>query len=240
MFETVLAGHPTPRRRALAGPLSFGLHATVIAAIVLTSAWRITDPGEPNVPIVLVSPSAPPPPLGAPGETTRVRTPSPRPSPPEAVRPIALVPTEIPVRIGPLSGAPSSDLPVNVDTTAGGSGSPAGVDGGTGASESSGSGDGVGPISATAPDVVAPRLLRQVAPEYPEAARRLREQGIVLLQAIIGTSGEVENVRVVSSSSSRFEEAALRALEQWRYSPATLAGRAVRVYLTVTIRFTLH
>ncbi|HET7452423.1 MAG TPA: hypothetical protein VFL12_06765, partial [Thermoanaerobaculia bacterium] len=85
MFETVLVGHPAPRR-ALAGPVSLALHASVIAAIVLVSAWRITDPGEPNVPVVLVAPSDPPPAAGPPDESSPVRTHPPRPSPPEAIR----------------------------------------------------------------------------------------------------------------------------------------------------------
>jgi len=36
-----------------------------------------------------------------------------------------------------------------------------------------------------------------------------------------------------------FEEAAIEAIEQWRYEPALLNGRPVDVYLTVVVEFTL-
>ena len=241
MFETVFAGHPAPARRALAGPLSIALHAAAIAAVVVGSAWRISDPGEPNVPIILVTP-APPPPPAAPGPAASPRSKSGNPPSPPAsalARPVLLSPSAIPVGIDSLPEPTPLDLLSTGETGSARSGSPEGVDGGTGDSGPAGFGTNGAPISAAAPDVVPPRLLSQAQPEYPETARRIREQGLVLLQAVIGTSGTVEDLRVLSSTSPLFEDAALRAVRLWRYRPATLAGRAVRVYLTVTIRFTL-
>jgi protein TonB len=238
MFETVLAGPPVPRRTALAGPLSIALHAAALAAVVIGSAWRISDPGEPNVPLVFL-PANPPPPPGPAAATTKGvdrRSES-------AVRAVAAsapiaAPVAIPVRIDSAPDVGPLDLEPAGAGAGPGSGLPDGVEGGTGDLPSgTGTGD---PISATAPDVVPPRLIFQAQPEYPEAARRARLQGAVLLQAVIGTSGLVEDVRIVSSASPLFEEAAIRALQQWRYAPATLARRAVRVYLTVTMNFTLH
>ena len=37
-----------------------------------------------------------------------------------------------------------------------------------------------------------------------------------------------------------FEDAALAAVKQWRYEPATQNGRPVDVYFTVVVDFTLH
>ena len=36
------------------------------------------------------------------------------------------------------------------------------------------------------------------------------------------------------------DASAVRAVQQWKYKPATLNGRAVRVYLTVTVTFRLN
>ena len=36
------------------------------------------------------------------------------------------------------------------------------------------------------------------------------------------------------------DNAAMRAVQQWKYKPATFNGRAVPVYLTVTVTFTLQ
>ena len=83
----------------------------------------------------------------------------------------------------------------------------------------------------------APVVLERVEPDYPESARRARLQGIVILEATITTSGEVRQVRVLKSVNPLLDEAALLAVRAWRYRPATLNGRAVSVYLTVTVRF---
>jgi protein TonB len=87
---------------------------------------------------------------------------------------------------------------------------------------------------------VRPQLVFGPQPEFPEVSRRLREQGLVILQAIIGTDGRVENLEFLRHASPALDEAATRAISRWRYRPATLNGRAVRVYLAVTVQFALH
>ena len=241
MFETVLAGHPVPRRSALAGPLSFALHAAAVAAVVIGSAWRISDPGEPNVPIVFLATNPPPPQGAAAPAAARAHAPDAPAGAKTAVTvPRLVAPSTIPVDIGSAPEPAPVDLLPGAGRTDAGPGSPEGVEGGTGDPALPGSAGGGPPISATAPNVVPPRLLLQAQPEYPETARRIREQGVVVLQAVIGTGGGVEDVQVLSSTSPLFDDAAIRAVRQWRYAPATLDRRSVRVYLTVTIHFTLH
>ncbi len=77
-------------------------------------------------------------------------------------------------------------------------------------------------------------------PEYPETERRIRKEGTVILEAIITSDGTVDEVKVLKSADAILDEAAKRAVMRWRYRPATLNGRAVRVYLTVTVSFRLH
>jgi len=217
------------------------LVAVALAAVVIGSAWRISDPGEPNVPVVFQATNPPPPPGPAtPATAKRADIPNDRAGHAVAATRVPIAaPSAIPVHVDSAPDLGPLDLePAGAGAKPGG-GAPDGVPGGTGDLLSSGSGPGT-PISASAPDVVPPRLISQAQPEYPEAARRARLQGAVLLQAVIGASGLVEDVRVVSSASPLFEEAAIRAVRQWRYAPATLARRAVRVYLTVTMNFTLR
>jgi protein TonB len=83
-------------------------------------------------------------------------------------------------------------------------------------------------------------LTNRVEPSYPEAARKARMEGVVILEAIITASGSVEEVKVLKSVNPLLDASAFRAVQQWRYRPATLNGRAVRVYLTVTVTFNLH
>ena len=86
--------------------------------------------------------------------------------------------------------------------------------------------------------VQAPRLIRQVAPEYPPLARQARVQGDVILDSVIDTKGRVTQMRVVSGSSL-LVQSAIQALEQWRYQPTLLNGQAVPVEMLVTLHFTL-
>jgi protein TonB len=65
-------------------------------------------------------------------------------------------------------------------------------------------------------------------------------QGVVILEAIITKTGTVESVRVLRGINPLLDTAAIRAVQQWRYKPATFNGRPVPVYLTVTVNFTLQ
>ena len=79
----------------------------------------------------------------------------------------------------------------------------------------------------------APRLLRQVRPTYPAAARALSASGSVTLEVWIREDGTVEFARVVTCSRPGlgFEESALLAVREWLYdaSPAGTGSRTVTV-----------
>lgn len=79
----------------------------------------------------------------------------------------------------------------------------------------------------------------QKKPRYPEAARRLRLQASVLLQVFVREDGSVGEVTVLRCTRPRvgFEEAALDAVRQWRYRPATAGGRPVATTVTVKVDF---
>ncbi len=126
----------------------------------------------------------------------------------------------------------------------GGPGVPGGVEngipGGTGSQED---GDGIDTdriIDAHADGVTPPTLISKVDPSYPEALRKLRLEGVVILEAVITAAGTVDQVRVVSSPNLLFDAGVLAAVRQWRYAPGTLNGRTVAVRLTVTVRFALN
>ena len=81
-------------------------------------------------------------------------------------------------------------------------------------------------------------LLKQSLPIYPPMARTARVQGVVLLDADIAESGVLENVTVIDGHPM-LVDAAVDAVRQWRYAPATLDGVPVRSSLRVTVRFRL-
>ena len=84
-----------------------------------------------------------------------------------------------------------------------------------------------------------PARTRYVAPEYPEIARQSRIKGTVIIEAIIGTNGKVENVTVLRSVPL-LDGAAVAAVRAWEYTPTLLNGVATPVIMTVTVRFDLN
>ena len=95
-------------------------------------------------------------------------------------------------------------------------------------------------VDVTCEGIAKPTLLHKVEPEYPTIARLSRIPGNVTVQAVIGRDGNVEDAEIVSSSNRLFDEAALEAVRQWRYAPAMLNGRPVRVTFRVHVEFTLN
>jgi protein TonB len=83
-----------------------------------------------------------------------------------------------------------------------------------------------------------PRKLVHVAPLYPEIARVSRVEGIVVVEAILDVTGKVESVRVLGSHPL-LDDAAVRAVRQWRYTPTELNGVPVPVLMTIRIQFSL-
>jgi periplasmic protein TonB len=81
-------------------------------------------------------------------------------------------------------------------------------------------------------------LIHQVRPTYPALARQARIQGTVVLQAVIGKDGSIQNLKVVSGHPM-LAPAALEAVKQWRYKPYYLNGEPVEVDTTINVNFTL-
>lgn len=83
-----------------------------------------------------------------------------------------------------------------------------------------------------------PTKVHDVAPTYPAIAQAARVQGVVIIEATIGTDGQVVDARVLRAEPL-LAEAALQAVRQWRYTPTRLNGQPVAVIMTVTVMFRL-
>ncbi len=86
--------------------------------------------------------------------------------------------------------------------------------------------------------VVEANLVHDVTPIYPPEAGRARIEGAVVLLAVIGKDGSVEDLRV-ESGLPILAQAAIDAVKQWRYRPYLLNGEPVEVDSRITINFTL-
>jgi TonB family protein len=81
-------------------------------------------------------------------------------------------------------------------------------------------------------------LVHQVAPVYPDSARRNLVQGTVVLKAIIGQDGRIKDLRPISGPQELYESA-VGAVEQWRYKPFLLEGKPVEVETTINVNYKL-
>jgi protein TonB len=220
------------RRRLSVLPVSIAIHAVVLA-IFLVSPWIV----EGEMPIV-DSPIEPP------YVATVPPPPPPAPPPPTGNAPKpALPPIAAPDKIADETPAPSADpVPGAINTPGVESGSSVLV----GLSAPTAVAVPPPPPAPVPPKIVPvggairePKKLVHVAPSYPEIARLSRLEGKVTMDAIIDATGRVQSVRVLSASPL-FEDAAVRAVKQWRYSPTQLNGVPVPVLMTITVVFTLQ
>jgi protein TonB len=88
-------------------------------------------------------------------------------------------------------------------------------------------------------DIKPPMKVKNVLPVYPPAARSARVEGVVILEATIGTDGKVKDVKVVKSVKL-LDDAAVSAVRECVFKPTLVNGQPVQVIMTVPFNFTLQ
>jgi protein TonB len=104
-------------------------------------------------------------------------------------------------------------------------------------------------VASTSPSnasaaISAPRFgaayLNNPAPKYPTIAKRLGEQGRVLLRVLVSADGLAKDVRLHSSSgSTTLDDSAIKAVRHWRFIPAKQGDASVEAWVQVPIVFKL-
>lgn len=79
----------------------------------------------------------------------------------------------------------------------------------------------------------------KVAPVYPVAAKSAHIQGAVVLAAVIGNDGRIKSLRVLSGQA-QLADAAVGAVQQWKYRPYLRQGNPIEVNTTITVNFVLN
>ncbi|MBV9340366.1 MAG: TonB family protein [Acidobacteria bacterium] len=240
MFEDSLieSGGKLKTSRPATAAFSFGLQAVIVGILVLIPLLFTEALPKTQLMTFLVAPPPPPPP----------------PPPPAAVKVVKKIeteivnnqlrtPTKIPKKVEMIKEEEPPPPSVGVV-----GGVPGGVPGG----QMGGVIGGI--ISSTpvaVPKVAAPQRVRvsqgvtqglvihRVQPIYPQMAKIARVQGPVVLAAIIGKDGTIQNLHVLSTASPLLNQAALDAVKQWRYRPYILNGEPVEVDTQITVNFTL-
>ncbi|MGY0559561.1 energy transducer TonB [Luteimonas sp. A277] len=97
--------------------------------------------------------------------------------------------------------------------------------------------DVVPPVAGDA-RVSGPRPIHSPAPTYPRSALRRGHSGEVLVRALVGVDGRPRQVEVIGSSSHRaLDQAALRAVRNWRFQPAMQDGQPVAEPVEIPVEF---
>ncbi len=80
-----------------------------------------------------------------------------------------------------------------------------------------------------------------VGPEYPRAARRRGVTGSVDLTFTVGANGNVSGIEISRSDPGEiFDQAAMDAVQQWRFAPVIESGKAVEKRSAVRLSFDLQ
>jgi periplasmic protein TonB len=247
MFETTLSSfraRGAARRKLAAMPVALVVHALALAGVGIAQLWAVSAVPEPVLMTelcVTLPPPPPPPPPPPSGNGTEVKPAMPR-APEQETQPRA-IPTAIPTP-GPIT-ASGPGVPGGVGGVGGRKeggivgGADKGTDGGHVSTEVPIRPEPEGPV-VPGGEVLPPVLLHRTEPIYPEVARHAGVFGTVIATAVIDTDGNVVNVSVMRSLGLGCSEAAVDAIQTWKYLPATRHGRPVAVYLTVTVRFELQ
>lgn len=88
-------------------------------------------------------------------------------------------------------------------------------------------------------NVKAPVILTKVEPHYSEEARQARISGIVIIEVLIDKAGMVKEATVLKGLPMGLSEAAVEAVRQWMFVPATKDGQPVDVVFNLTVNFKL-
>jgi len=87
--------------------------------------------------------------------------------------------------------------------------------------------------------VSAPELQQTITPAYPLLGQHSQVQGSVILQAVIGADGVIENLRVVSGPAI-LATAAQQAVRQWHFKPYLQNGQPVETKTRITVNFNIR
>jgi TonB family protein len=92
---------------------------------------------------------------------------------------------------------------------------------------------------ALTPDVIKPEPLSKVNPTYPSLAKQKKIEGTVFLSALISERGDVIDVKVIkpAGGNAGLNEAAVSAVQKWKFRPAVKEGKRVKVRLTIPVAF---
>jgi protein TonB len=241
MFEDVLLS--SPRSRAPALVISYVLQFILVGALVLVPLLHMEALPRLLTAEHLAPPPSPPPP-SAPSLATR------RAAQRTNLDEVLREPPSIPTTIAVLNEKPLPPQEAAGNGFGVPGGIPNGIPGGIPIGVPGGMPWGTTPPPPPQPkpvntrplrvggNVILAKLVYHPEPQYPPVARMARIQGTVLLEAVIGKDGTIQELKLLSGPAL-LAPAALEAVARWRYQPTLLNNEPVEVLTEISVRFTL-
>lgn len=216
------SGHPFPgaspedrmaRRIAVASAVAF--HLAILAALLSYAPARNASATKAPIVVDLIVAAAEPPP------PPRKPVVKPRAAPAErqvAPLPIVVAPVESPTAfVAPPQPEQRTLPPANTVVVS----EPA-------------------PPAPVTPPRFSADYLQNPSPPYPALARRMKEQGKVILRVLVSADGLAERVELrTSSGSTRLDQSAQETVKTWKFVPARQGDQKVAAWVLVPIAFTL-
>ena len=79
----------------------------------------------------------------------------------------------------------------------------------------------------------------QTQPEYPQQMLERRVEGYAVIAFLVDLDGTTTQCQVVKASDEAFGEAARAAIERWKFSAPTFAGKKGRIAMQFPVEFSL-
>ena len=92
------------------------------------------------------------------------------------------------------------------------------------------------PVYSLGEGVTPPRVVHQLSPNASKG-KGFRVNGAVVIGLVVSSKGEPREIKVITSIEKDIDQAAVEAVQQWRFDPAKKDGKAVAVRISIEIRF---
>ncbi len=98
----------------------------------------------------------------------------------------------------------------------------------------------VAEITDVSPKVDEPPVpIKTHAPAYPEDLRQRGVSGVAMITAVVDESGTVLAAESNKASHEHFKQPAIDAVKHWKFKPAQLAGKPVKVRINIPVQFSV-
>ena len=86
-------------------------------------------------------------------------------------------------------------------------------------------------------NVLPPEAITKIDPIYPAELRKQRVSGICIVEVVVDEKGTVAYANAIFGKNPELSKAAVEAIRQWKFKPATREGKPVRAIFNLTVGF---